>query len=581
MSLRSARKDADTIIPPVSPSLLAIYQNWPQQFVAPNYDASSSVNAIGAMGTNRLGVSIGNDGSGNPVVNTLAPWGYYTSYSQRHSAKWFASALVNQNVTALDTGFRVLEYAFRFQDYAGRNLIGTTYNPTPFYDGRLPTFATSLTSQNDLQNSNDMSFFLADVQHSLHMLNSSSWFLTNTSTAPFRARLAALLPYIKVAIDWLANPTVIVATGKERWRTLAYNDSINPNRLIQQGLAHYGLGVYFGDSYLIGLGKKIVQMGLLFQCNSYADAIRPPAGIIFRTGSTGVANVAYARTLAYLQSAPLGWGWFSESGGSDSSYNDTNLMFLLQLYPVIQAGDVEFRKQVWLAIERGMRWQLRMLASTGLYSMQDNTRVFNGGENFNGKPKQVDYLEGLFVLEFYAAIARDAAVLAAANTMFTQYTTRVFTPNVPMTLYTLGRSAMLAGTIDLTNPDNEYRVALVQIAGTHNAPYTVNLATDQYLSVIPNAVGLSAFADVGEIISGVTFDPGTGNLVGSRTTFYAIQSMPSLVQIGAVVVYLNTGDATTSPLLAYCANVANLPYGPTGSNLAVDWGSTEIIFTLV
>ena len=566
------KRNVDLTALPPSKSLVDIYSGWQQSFHFAYYCNTSTITTIGSQGTNRVGTSIGVDSSGNSVLNTRSPWGYYTAYSQRATSKWAAKACVNQDVTALHTCLLGVEFAYKFQDYQGKNLIGSTYNPTPYFDGRLPTFATAITSASTLAQLGDMSFFLADLQHTLHILKSSSWFNTSSATASHRGRLAILLPYIKISVDWLADPTII-SGGLTRWQTLLQNDSVAPNRICQQGVAYYGMGAYFNSTYLLNLGRSLIQYALKYQMKSYADASRSAAGIITKPGGT-YPYMAWARTDTYNRAAPLGWGFFSEQGGSDSSYNGTNVMFLLRLYPVILGTDVAFKKQVWSAIVQAFRWQIRMLQSTGEFSQQDNTRVYNGGENYNGKPKVNDYLECLFGFEFYATITNDQSVRDACELMLRFYSVKTFTTTGNMSLYTFGQSEILNGNI-LLNTDDLY-LAIVQTAGTRNAPYHVNLTTDQYLSSIPSA----AFADAPTPLSNAVYDPVGGNLTTPTAFFDLVQAMPFLVQIGGIVLYKYTGDSTTSTLIAYSSNLTGLPYGPQGVDINIAFAN-QIAFNIV
>ena len=558
------KRNLDLTVLPLDQPLVNIYAGWQQSYHFAFYYQSSNISTIGAQGTNRLGVSIGLDSNGNAVVNNLTPWGYYTSYSQRATSKWAAKATVLQDTVSLNTCILAIEFAYKFQDYQGKNLL--TYNTAPYFDGRLPTFATAITSNSALQQYGDMSFFLADLQHCLNILNSSSWFTGSAACASFRVRLAALMPYIKVSVDWLSDPTPL-PSGMTKWQTLLQNDSVAPNRISQHGTAYYGMGVIFNSPYLLNLGKYLIQYALKYQINTYNDAVRSPAGIITKTGVGPYSTMAWARTTAYLQAAPLGWSWFAEQGGSDSSYNGTNILNLLKIYPVIQSGDASFKKQVWTAITKSIQWQLRMLMNNGQFSQQDNTRVYSGGETYNGKPKQNDYFECLFDFEFYATLTGDVSVRAACDLMMHYYSSKTFSTYADMFLYSFGRNEIFNGDIDLVNDD--LYLGIVQTSGKYNAPYTCNLTSDQYLSQIPPA----AFADSIQPVNVNSFVFGDGTLYASPVYYNLVQPMPSLVQIGGIVLFKYTGDPTTSTLIAYGDNtvVAGLPYGPQGVDIYIQF----------
>jgi hypothetical protein len=386
--------------------------------------------------------------------------------------------------------------------------------------------------------------------------------------------LNALLPYMKIAADWLLDPTPTAETNNvSRSNFLLSNDTINPNRILQQGLVFYGFGKYFNDPEMVKRGEYIIQYGLKYHIRNYRDAVRPITGIVTKAGYTDRERMAFSRTLEYLEAQPLGWDWFCETGGSDSSYHATNMLQLLRLFAIIPTTDTEFRRQVWSAIEGGYRWMMRLLQADGDVSLQDNTRVYNGGETYQGKPKRADYLEWLFVLSFYGGIVNRSSVIADSVTMLLNFTKKTLTLNAPMSLYTAGRNLMLAGGVDYES--DLLRVALVQIAGTRNAPYTVDLGSHQFLSSIPAL----AFADTSDILINTTFNGGV--LTAEPVVCDRVQSMPDLVQVGAIVVWKDTGDRNTSPLLAYSSNVTGLPYGPLGNDILVDfYGVNNHVFTV-
>lgn len=123
-------------------------------------------------------------------------------------------------------------------------------------------------------------------------------------------------------------------------------------------------------------------------------------------------------------------------------------------------------------------------------------------------------------------------------------------------LYDFGRQSFLTGNISWLN-DN-IKVCLVD-----TNDYTVNLATHQYLSDIAggaivatsgNLSGKSATAGVADA-DDATFTTVTGDVCE------------------ALVIYKDTGTASTSTLIAYIDTSTGLPITPNGADIIVSWSS--------
>ena len=129
-------------------------------------------------------------------------------------------------------------------------------------------------------------------------------------------------------------------------------------------------------------------------------------------------------------------------------------------------------------------------------------------------------------------------------------------------LYTLAKKAFLDGSIALLT-DN-IKVVLVD-AGT----YTVNLATDQFLSDIPVGARIATSANLaGKVTTGGVFDATDAtfaSVTGASCEYY--------------VVYKDTGVAATSPLIVFFDTATGLPITPNGAdiNLAFDNGANKIL----
>lgn len=128
-------------------------------------------------------------------------------------------------------------------------------------------------------------------------------------------------------------------------------------------------------------------------------------------------------------------------------------------------------------------------------------------------------------------------------------------------LYDLGREAFLNGSVSWT--DDDIKVVLVD-----TNDYTVNLTTHQYLSDI--AVG--ARVATSSNLSSKTATLGVAD--AADVTFADVTGDQS----EAIVIYKDTGTASTSPLLAYIDTSTGLPITPNGADIIITWsnGSNKI-----
>lgn len=121
-------------------------------------------------------------------------------------------------------------------------------------------------------------------------------------------------------------------------------------------------------------------------------------------------------------------------------------------------------------------------------------------------------------------------------------------------LYDLGRQAFLDADIDWSA--NNIKVILVDTGA-----YTVNLATDQFLSIIP---GGAIIATSGNLASKTST---AGVADAADVTFNAVSG----ASVEALVIYQDTGVAGTSRLIAYIDTASGLPVTPNGGNITVTW----------
>lgn len=128
-------------------------------------------------------------------------------------------------------------------------------------------------------------------------------------------------------------------------------------------------------------------------------------------------------------------------------------------------------------------------------------------------------------------------------------------------LYAKFKEALLSGSIDLSS--DTIKAVLVDTAA-----YTADLSADQYLSSIPLADRVATSgALASKSVTGGVFD-------AADATFTSVSGDVS----EAVVLIKDTGDAATSPLIAYIDTATGLPATPTGGDITIAWdnGASKI-----
>jgi hypothetical protein len=130
-------------------------------------------------------------------------------------------------------------------------------------------------------------------------------------------------------------------------------------------------------------------------------------------------------------------------------------------------------------------------------------------------------------------------------------------------LYDKGRQAFLEGSVAWLT--DTIAAVLVNIAGGH---YTVNLASDQYLSSISAGDRVATF-------SGLASKTSSAGVAGCADITWPTVSGAAC---GAVVIYKDTGVAGTSPLIAYIDTATGLPVTPGGGDIIfkVDTGANKL-----
>jgi hypothetical protein len=127
--------------------------------------------------------------------------------------------------------------------------------------------------------------------------------------------------------------------------------------------------------------------------------------------------------------------------------------------------------------------------------------------------------------------------------------------------YTKGIEAFLEGSISALT--DTIKAALVSTA------YTPNLSTDQYFSIVPSGAIIAA---------GVALASKTGaggSLSAANTTWSSVSGSAA----SYVLIYKDTGTASTSPLICLIDTATGLPVTPNGANITVVWAS-GVVFTI-
>jgi hypothetical protein len=126
-------------------------------------------------------------------------------------------------------------------------------------------------------------------------------------------------------------------------------------------------------------------------------------------------------------------------------------------------------------------------------------------------------------------------------------------------IYPLYKQALLDGLSDTDVNDGTVKVALVD-TGT----YTYNAAHD-FLNDLSGVVGTAQTINNTTVTNGV--------LDGDNVTYSAISGNSA----EAMVIYIDTGNAATSRLVAYIDTNAGLPVTPNGGDIIINWNASGII----
>jgi hypothetical protein len=126
-------------------------------------------------------------------------------------------------------------------------------------------------------------------------------------------------------------------------------------------------------------------------------------------------------------------------------------------------------------------------------------------------------------------------------------------------LYPKWKEQLLQFTANNNLSAGTVKVALV------TAGYTYSAANQFYSSVSASVVGTP------QTIGSKTFTDGVFD--GGNVTFTAVTGS----QVVSLVLYIDTGSAATSPLVAFLdTGVTNLPVTPNGGDITITWNASGI-----
>ena len=157
---------------------------------------------------------------------------------QRHSSELIAYGILTKDTGLIDTGIKVLEYAFDYQQP----------------DGSFRTTPKSLTTGSAAQ---DGAFFYYDLGYSMLLLKDSQWFQTASETESLRSRADNLQDPAKTSLTWLV--------GREP--VLIEKDRSGTNRLFYDANAYYLVGKATGRSDALKLGESFARRALQQQAS--------------------------------------------------------------------------------------------------------------------------------------------------------------------------------------------------------------------------------------------------------------------------------------------------------------------------
>lgn len=123
-------------------------------------------------------------------------------------------------------------------------------------------------------------------------------------------------------------------------------------------------------------------------------------------------------------------------------------------------------------------------------------------------------------------------------------------------LYDNGREGFLDGSINWQS--DSIKAVLVDTGA-----YTASLASNKFLADIPSAARVATSPNL-------TGKTSTGGVADANDVTFTSVSGPT---VEAVVLYKDTGNASTSRLIAYIDTGTGLPITPNGGDIATAWSN--------
>lgn len=113
--------------------------------------------------------------------------------------------------------------------------------------------------------------------------------------------------------------------------------------------------------------------------------------------------------------------------------------------------------------------------------------------------------------------------------------------------------------------NNNLSAGTVKVALIDTGTYTYSAANQFWTSASASSVGTP------QTIGSKTFTNGVFS--GGNVTFTAVTG----VSVEALIIYIDTGTAATSPLVAYIdTSVTGLPVTPNGGDITITWNGSGI-----
>lgn len=200
-------------------------------------------------------------------------------------------------------------------------------------------------------------FFGYGLGISLHALSTSEWYQGLSDDHSSKQAI----------LGWQSNIESLLAYLKSDLELIKEYDKASPNRLFFDALAFYTLGEYLKDE---------------------------------SAQQTGMGLATHAMSLRE-QTA----GYFIEANGWDSSYNGVALKLGLELYVLLDGG--ELKNLLKDGLSCAADWQSSRVLETGEISTEGNTRVYPGGESLGGREKQVDVEKTAYSFYYMTTLTSD------------------------------------------------------------------------------------------------------------------------------------------------------------------------------